>query len=181
MTDDAFHLTSHDVRAQEFSRVLRGYDPSQVDEFKARLAGEIDRLVRERVALDERVKHFGEQLKGFRDRERALNEALIAAQQLRADSQANAEREAEVVLREARTDAEKIRMEARSEAQRLLEQTRAEEQRLVHANEMARRQLTAYLMSVRQLLERHLHEIQVLSSADGLLPETPEAPIRRKA
>jgi DivIVA domain-containing protein len=47
MTDDAFHLTSHDVRAQEFQRVLRGYDPAQVEEFKQRMAEEIDRLVRD--------------------------------------------------------------------------------------------------------------------------------------
>ena len=55
MSNDAFHLTSHDVRAQEFHRVLRGYDPVQVDEFKQRMAEEIDRLVRDRVQLDERV------------------------------------------------------------------------------------------------------------------------------
>lgn len=182
MTDDAFHLTSHDVRAQEFPRVLRGYEPAQVEEFKTRLAAEIDRLVRERVALDERVKNLGEQLKGFRDRERALNEALIAAQQLRADAQAGAEREAEVVLREARAEGEKIRFEARTEAQRLLEQTRAEEQRLVHANELARRQFQAYITSVRQLLERQLHEIQVLASADSPASfDAPEPPLRRKA
>ncbi len=182
MTDDAFHLTSHDVRAQEFQRVLRGYEPAQVEEFKTRLATEIDRLVRERVALDERVKNLGEQLKGFRDRERALNEALIAAQQLRADAQAGAEREAEVVLREARAEGEKIRFEARTESQRLLEQTRAEEQRLVHANELARRQFQAYITSVRQLLERQLHEIQVLASADSPVSlDAPEPPLRRKA
>ena len=52
MTDDAFHLTSHDVRAQEFQRVLRGYDPTQVEEFKQRMAEEIDGLIRDRVQLD---------------------------------------------------------------------------------------------------------------------------------
>ena len=34
MSDDAFHLTPSDVRAQEFQRVFRGYDPAQVEEFK---------------------------------------------------------------------------------------------------------------------------------------------------
>ncbi|MHB1330025.1 MAG: DivIVA domain-containing protein, partial [Gemmatimonadales bacterium] len=27
MSDDAFQLSAHDVRHQEFHRVLRGYDP----------------------------------------------------------------------------------------------------------------------------------------------------------
>ena len=180
MNDNAFQLTSHDVRAQEFQRVLRGYDPAQVEEFKTRIAGEIDRLIRERLTLDERLKNMSEQLKGFRDRERALNEALIAAQQLRAESQASAEREADVVLREARAEGEKIRLEARAEAQRFLEQSRSEEQRLLHANDMARRQFQAYISSVRQLLERQLHEIQVLASADAP-PQAESEPLRRPA
>jgi DivIVA domain-containing protein len=31
MTDETFHLTPHDVRAQEFQRSLRGFDPMQVE------------------------------------------------------------------------------------------------------------------------------------------------------
>src|ERR1700694_2959522 len=49
-----------------------------------------------------------ERLRAFRDRERAMNEALVAAQQLRVDSREQSEREAELVLREARAEAERI-------------------------------------------------------------------------
>ena len=38
MTDDAFQLSAHDVRHQEFHRGLRGYDATQVDDFKERIA-----------------------------------------------------------------------------------------------------------------------------------------------
>ena len=162
MTEDAFHLTSHDVRAQEFQRVMRGYDPSQVDEFKQRLAEEIDRLVRERVQLDERVKGMSEQLKSYRDRERAMNDALVSAQQLRTEMQTQVDREREIAVRESATQAEKITLEARTEAERLLQQARAEEQRLTHGNELARRQFQTYLVSYRQLLERQLQELAVL-------------------
>ena len=60
MTQNAFHLTSHDIRAQEFHRKVRGYDPAQVDDFKERMALELDRMVRERVQLDERLKQVVE-------------------------------------------------------------------------------------------------------------------------
>ena len=52
MSDHAFHLTPSDVRAQEFQRAFRGYDPLQVDEFKNRVAEELDRLLRELAKLE---------------------------------------------------------------------------------------------------------------------------------
>lgn len=159
MTDETFQLTPHDVRAQEFQRVLRGFDPVQVEDFKTRLAEEIDRLMRQRASTDERLRGMVEQLKSYRDRERALNDALVAAQQLRADAQASTEREVEVTLREARLQADTIIQEARQEAERI----RA-------GLEAAERQYASYLGSFRALLERQLAEVASLekrASAGG--------------
>lgn len=153
MTDDTFHLTPHDVRAQEFQRVLRGYDQVQVESFKQRLAEELDRLLRERAALDERLKGMAEQLRTFRDRERAMNDALVAAQQLRADIQAQAGREADVVLREVQ-----------AEAARLLERAHQEHATVAQHTEAAVRQLAAYLAGLRALLERHQTELAGLEA-----------------
>ncbi len=181
MSNDAFHLTSHDVRAQEFQRVLRGFDPAQVEEFKQRMAEEIDRLVRDRVQLDERVKGMSDQLKSYRDRERAMNDALVHAQQLRTDSQTQADRERDVALREAQTEAEGILLAARTEAERLLVDTRAEQQRLAQGNEMVRRQYLAYLTSYRQLLERQLQELEMLSGDNSEAAAEMQRAVRRQA
>lgn len=175
MSENAFHLTSHDVRAQEFQKGFRGYDPVQVDEFKQRLAEEIDRLVRERVQLDERVKSMSEQLKSYRDRERAMNDALVAAQQLRTETQAQTDREREIALREAKAEADGLLLEARTQAERMVHAARAEEQHLVQANEAVRRQVQAYVNSLRQLLERQLAEIEALGEGGGAGTEREQA------
>jgi DivIVA domain-containing protein len=146
---DAFHLTPSDVRAQEFQRVFRGYDPRQVDEFKARVADELERLVRERLKLDDRLQGFQEQLRAFRDRERAMNEALLSAQQLRVAAQEQADREAEGILRQAKAD-----------ALRLLGQAQDEERQVRERYEMLQRQFAAYLANFRAMLERQLGEIE---------------------
>ena len=148
MTDETFHLTPHDVRAQEFQKSLRGFDPMQVESFKQRVAEELDRLLRERAALDERVKNQIEQLRSFRERERAMNDALIAAQQLRTDIQAQADREAEAVMREAR-----------AEAGRIVERAQEDESAVRQRSEQAVRQLATYVASFRALLERHQGEL----------------------
>jgi len=149
MTDDAFQLTPHDIRSQEFQRAVRGYERLQVDEFKGRVADEMERLLRERGQLEERIRNFQEQLRAFRDRERAMNEALVAAQQLREEVKAQADVQAEAILREART-----------EAMRIVTHSHLEEQQLRERIEALHRQFATYLASFRALLERHLGEVE---------------------
>jgi DivIVA domain-containing protein len=152
MTDDhAFHLTPLAVRSQEFARAFRGYDRTQVDEFKMAISEELERLLRERAQHEERLRSAQEQLRAYQDRERAMNEALVAAQQLRVDSREQAEREAELVLREARTEAERI-----------MERARQEEALVRERSDGAARQFSAYVASFRALLERHLGEVDGL-------------------
>lgn len=153
MTDDSFHLTPHDIRAQEFQRGMRGYDPTQVEAFKERVAEELDRLLRDRVRLEERLKGMLEQLRTYRDRERAMNEALVAAQQLRADMQGQAAREAEVILAEARQEASRIVAEAQGEERAARERAEAAAQ-MIHA----------YAAAFRNILNRHHAELSGLEA-----------------
>ena len=101
MTDDPFRLTPLDVRKQEFRTTMRGFDRAEVEDFRMRVGDELERVVRERIALEEKVKTQEDQLATFRERERAMNDALIAAQQLRAETREQAEREAQIIVREA--------------------------------------------------------------------------------
>ncbi len=148
MTEDVFQLTPHDVRAQEFQRTLRGYDRTQVDEFKMRISEELERLLREKAQLEERIKNFQEQLRAFRDRERAMNDALVAAQQLRVEAKEQAEREAESILREAKTEALGTLSRAQKDEQLVRERTEA-----------LNRQFASFLSNFRALLERQLGEV----------------------
>ena len=161
MSDDhAFHLTPLDVRSQEFARAMRGYDRAQVDEFKLAISEELERLLRDRAQQEERLRGTQEQLRAFLDRERAMNEALVAAQQLRADSREQAEREAELVVKEAR-----------AEAQRIVQQAQQDEVTVRERAQAAARQFTAYLAGFRGLLQRQLAELEVLEGHNRTIVE----------
>jgi DivIVA domain-containing protein len=69
MTDEIFHLTPLDVRRYEFGRVLRGYDPERVDQFREQVADELERLVRLNQELEQKARSFHDQLKSFRERD----------------------------------------------------------------------------------------------------------------
>jgi DivIVA domain-containing protein len=154
MIDETFHLTPLDVRRYEFGKAMRGYDPERVNQFRDQVAEELERLGRLNQELDAKAKGFHEQLRAFRERDKAINEALISAQQLRGEIREQAEKEAQLILREARADGEKIVEDARSEIRRLQDQ--------IVSLDRSRR---AYLAQVRLLIERQLSEITVAEQA----------------
>jgi DivIVA domain-containing protein len=159
MIDETFHLTPLDVRRFEFGRSMRGYDPARVEEFRSQAADELERLTRINQELESKSKGFNEQLRAFRERDKALNDALISAQQLRAEIREQAEREAQLILREARAEAERLQETMKSELRDLREE--------LQTLERARR---SYLAQLRVLVERQLAEIQASETA------TPRAP-----
>ena len=131
MSDEQFRLTPLDVRRWEFGSALRGYDRARVDEFKSRVADEIEELARRINDLDTKARGFHDQIRSFRERDRAINDALVSAQQLRGDIREQAEKEGSLVQQEARSEADKMLGEAKLEADRLTQDSRAESDRVL--------------------------------------------------
>lgn len=156
MSDDAFTLTPLDVRKQEFRKTLRGYDTLHVEDFRVRVADALERAIRERGILEERLAALTEQLRVFREREKAMNEALVAAQQLRQETRAAAEREGQVIVREAQ-----------AEAKRVLDDARAAETAVQARMAETERQFQQYVGGFRALLDRQLAELRALETGGG--------------
>lgn len=96
-------LTPLEVRNKndDFKRGLRGYDVREVDAFLGVVADALERRIREGTALGSHVEELEQQLETYQARERALNDALLAAQELREETRLRAERDAAVRVREA--------------------------------------------------------------------------------
>jgi cell division initiation protein len=155
-------LTPLDVRKKkdDLRRTVRGYDPGQVDAFLDLVADRLEAVVQEEVRLKEQVTLLRERLGGFEERERALNEALIAAQELREEARLQAEKQAGLRIQEADQHAEKLVNEARRST---------EDSERALADLHARR--ASYLRGMRSLLDRFLAEV---SYEEGRLEGSPE-------
>jgi len=143
-------LTPLDVRKkrEDFKRTVRGYDSAQVDAFLEVVSDRLEQIVREHGTLSDQVAHMQAQLETYQEREHALNEALLAAQELREEARSQSERDAAVRLREAETHAEAILLDADQairHSQRRLQELRAR-----------RRQFLKSLRSVMERFEDHL-------------------------
>jgi DivIVA domain-containing protein len=144
-------LTPLDVKKKkgDFRRAVRGYDTAAVDDFLDTVSARMEELVRENVMASARLESMTESIGNYRERERAMNEALVSAQQLREEMREQAAREADLVLREARAEAERIVGEARRQA------TAAAE-----ALKRIQGQRVRFLRLFRTLVERQMQEIE---------------------
>lgn len=166
MVDESFHLTVNDVKRYDFGTALRGYDKARVDDFRNQVSDELERLTRLNLELEAKAKGFHEQLRAFRERDKALNDALVSAQQLRAEIREQSEREGQLIVREAR-----------AEADRLLDQARAEIRRLQSDIDALERTRRSHIAQLRAVVQRQLTEIEAAestspASGDGS-PDTP--------
>ena len=162
MKDEIFRLTPVDVRRMEFPKAMRGYDPVRVNDFREQVADELERLTRANQELESNVRSLTEQSRGFRVRDKALNDALVSAQQLRAEVREQSEREAQIVLRDARSEADRIVQAARSEATRFSDQIA-----------LLARIRRGYLKQFRVMLERQLAEIAAEEDVPDPDPTSP--------
>ncbi|MDH5760307.1 MAG: DivIVA domain-containing protein [Gemmatimonadota bacterium] len=145
-------LTPLDVRNKrgDFKKGLRGYETQEVDSFLEIVSERLEALVRENMVLKERLHSTQEQLNSQSGREKAVQEALVTAQELRTDIRGQAQKEAELIRNEAQADARRVIKHAQAQVLKLQE---------VLA-ELERRR-SRFLKLLRQLLERELDGVEV--------------------
>ena len=149
-------LTPIDVRKKkgDFKRAVRGYDTDLVDDFLDLVAERLEELVKQYMALTDRLGRIEEQVNEYRQRDKALTEALVTAQEVREEVRRQAEKEAELVKREAEADAQRIRSEAMAAHERAEDTLRR-----------LRARRLQMIQSVRTFLERELSELAVSQEA----------------
>ena len=156
-------LTPLDVRNKrgDFKKLMRGYDPQEVDVFLEIAAERLEELVRDNIVLRERSESLERQVGAQTGREQAVQEALVTAQELRADIHSQAQREADHLVKESETEARRLAAEAEANVRNLI---RDAERRLElgrDALEEMERHRTRFLKAFRQLLERELDLVDV--------------------
>jgi len=111
-------LSPLDILGKKFTVKWRGYPANEVHEYLTEIAGTMEGLMRERGELRQQIHRLESELTSFREREKALHEALVAAQ-----------RSAESTIESARDEGQRIIEDGHGLADRLVEE----------ANERARK------------------------------------------
>jgi cell division initiation protein len=115
-------ITPLDVLQKQFQAARRaGYDPEDVQDFldQIREAWEADREEAHRLREDARLKNT--EISLLRQEQEEIRETLVMARRISVDTEAQARREADLVVGEARLESERILAVAHEEQRRIQE------------------------------------------------------------
>lgn len=158
-------LTPLDIRKQkqEFKKVMRGYDPVEVETFMEVVANEVETLLKDQNDLRIKVAELETQMRDYKQMERTLQQTLMQAQEATGKTYEAARREAEAITKEAEVKASQIINKANEDLAKLnneLAQLRARKDSLIGR--------------LRVLLSSELDLIKVLEmGSDPILSSNP--------
>jgi cell division initiation protein len=108
-------VTPLDIQQMVFKARFRGYDKEEVNRFLEEIAETVESLNRDNAVQREKIVFLEQQLTELKRTETTLSNTLVSAQSLAEDVKRNAQRESELVLKEAELKAGEMIRQARVE------------------------------------------------------------------
>ena len=112
-------LTPMDINNKEFKRGLRGYNPEEVDEFLDEIIENYEELYKDNAKLKEKLVLSNEQIEHYTKIESTIQNTLILAQNAADQAKTSAEKQAELVVKNANETAQKILDKAHNDTAQL--------------------------------------------------------------
>jgi cell division initiation protein len=172
-------LTPLDIRHKEFARSMRGYKDMEVDEFLDDIADEFERLFNENIDYKDKLETLEEKIEQYKNIEDTLKKTLVSAQQQAEEQKQNAQKESDLILRDAELKSRSIINDSYAERQKIQRSVSALKQK----QEDLRYQLKAVIDSYSNILEQE-EEISIEDTGEtefASLSETAEAPAEEEA
>jgi cell division initiation protein len=108
-------ITPLDIQQMVFRVKLRGYDRDEVNRFLEEVAQTVESLNRDNATLRERIGFMEQQVSELKRTESTLSNTLVAAQSLAEDVKRSAQRDAELIVKEAELKAGELLRQSRVE------------------------------------------------------------------
>ena len=117
-------MTAMEIEKQSFRRVLRGFDPEEVELYLRSVAEEVERLNLENSEVHDELAKMRGDLEQYRSREQTLQQTLVTAQQLTEEFKERSRGEADALIRAARVKAERLTQDAQDRMELIEEDIR---------------------------------------------------------
>ena len=143
-----------DVEGAVFSRVLRGYDPDEVDEFLDHVADTLQQLAEMRASDQMKIRELEQTIRENDELKVSLQNALDMAKRTSEDFLASSHKESEAVLAQAKARAEAILADAVSQKAQLLSEIESLKRAREHFVADAKAAVLRYNMLLDGLAEK---------------------------
>lgn len=161
-----------DIRKQPFRKTPMGFDKDAVNSFLEMVAIEYEQIIKQNDELSTNVKVLQERLDGYVKIERTLNETLLTAQRATDEARLNAQKEAELIIKDAHIRADKYEDRSRQKVNEL-------EAELMSL----KTQRDSFLVRFKSMLRDQLSLVEVISGSvkDGDSLPTRRHPLKQKS
>jgi cell division initiation protein len=112
-------LTPLDIQKMRFPQRMRGYDPTEVENFLALVAEDLAAKGADLDKAERENRYYRQRLEETEQREHQLQQTLLRAQKVSDEITANARREAELMVKEAEIAADKMVQQAVEQSTRI--------------------------------------------------------------
>ena len=148
-------ITPLDIQQMVFRSRFRGYDKDEVNRFLEELAQTVEELNRDNAISREKIVFLDQQLAELKRTETTLSNTLVSAQSLAEDVKRTAQREADLVMKEAELKAGELIHQARAQ----LTDTQRDLSALQKQRLLMVERLRATLRTFERMLEVEEHEV----------------------
>ena len=112
-------LSSLDIKRQQFKKVMRGYDPEEVEAFLEIVSEQYDDAMDKNEALKQKVIQLETKLEEYLKNEKNLNEILSRTREMQEEASKNLKKREEIILKDAEFRAVEILENARKEVRQI--------------------------------------------------------------
>ena len=149
-------ITPIDISKQEFKKIMRGYDPVEVDTFLEMLGNDYEALVNQNNDYIEKINKLEAELKNFKEVEKTLKQTLLNLQENSDKSRENSKKEAILIKKEAEIEAKEMIDKAKRQSQAMREEMIT-----------MQTQKDSLIARLRHILSSHLELLDVLELDDA--------------
>lgn len=153
-------LTPLDILQQRFKVTWRGFDRQEVETFLELVSEDVGSLLQECSNLKAELERCEAQLVDFRQNERAIQQTIMSTQKVSEDLKRNAQREAELIISEAKVAAGRIMNDTRAEAEKTVSESRNQIAQLTKEINDLKNKKVQFEMTFKSLLESQLQFLQ---------------------
>lgn len=153
-------LTVDEINQMQFNTKMRGYNPTEVNDFIKEIAQTVQELTDQNRALQEKVKADESKLKYFSELKDSLNKSILVAQEAADKVKNNAKREADIMVREAQRQATDIVSNANEKTNQIVENTAEGTRKLTAETSDLKKQTRIFRQRLQVMLESQLEVVK---------------------
>lgn len=167
-------LTPREIRGTDFERIVRGYNPEDVDAFLSQIADQVEQLEKDKDAAEKKMMVLAEKVDEMRAEGDTLRSVLVSAEKLKEQILTEAKETADTSVAEAQAKADGLVAEAQAKYDSIIGSIAAQSAKEEATLRALKEQVSTFKHTIQDLYRKHLKVLNELPEYD--LAPAPAAP-----